>query len=87
MLHCLQETGLNFTMTANEGNLLPSCGIQRERSPTLFSMAKESIHLHPSIRPLAIPLFLDGHGGLEPIPADWARSRVHPGQAAGRSQG
>lgn len=34
----LKDAGFNFTMIANEGNLLPSSGYLRRKRPTWFSV-------------------------------------------------
>lgn len=40
MLLSLQDTRLNLTLTPNEGNLLPSCGMEREKSLIIYSMSR-----------------------------------------------
>lgn len=40
MLLSLQDTRLNLTLTPNEGNLLPSCGMEREKCLIIYSMSR-----------------------------------------------
>lgn len=40
MLLSLQDTRLNLTPTPNEGNLLPSCGMEREKCLIIYSMSR-----------------------------------------------